>query len=282
MNVPGQTCSESEANIFFCSHDSCEYRTPCNLMDLECTDDSSFIDAKGWGCAAWCGYDCSEYDTYTAAELTAVQTNCPLSCNLCSGGKNAKGMAPTCPNGGTACCCDIDSSCTDGDDDWCCPEASSDTYDCSKIEVLLHPDAQFNGIYVRASDKWNGHAHWAKGDKNLFFYNRGEGGAQGWNLGIGDSNEGFRDIFEGGWVSPQPGSGAHGYHTSPIAKHGGKITELNQCIDGAGRCFVTMECTTKPADTATPAAAVNTGISVQYKSVLVFAGVVSVLAISSV
>ena len=64
----------------------------------------------------------------------------------------------------------------------------------------MHPDAQFNGIYVRASDKWNGHAHWAKGDKNLFFYNRGEGGAQGWNLGIGDSNEGFRDIFEGGWV----------------------------------------------------------------------------------
>ena len=126
MNVPGQhqTCSESEANIFFCSHDSCEYRTPCNLIDSECTDDSSFIDAKGWGCAAWCGYDCSEYDTYTAAELTAVQTNCSLSCNLCSGGKNAKGMAPTCPNGGTACCCDIDSSCTDGDDDWCCPEAS--------------------------------------------------------------------------------------------------------------------------------------------------------------
>ena len=60
---------------------------------LECTDVSSFIDAKGWGCAAWCGYDCSDDGTYTAAELTAVQTNCPLSCNLCAGGQNAKGMA---------------------------------------------------------------------------------------------------------------------------------------------------------------------------------------------
>jgi hypothetical protein len=77
MNVPGPTCSESEANTFFCSHDSCEYRTPCNLMDSECTDDSSFIDAIGHNCAAWCGSDCSVsiWDTYTAAELTAVQTN---------------------------------------------------------------------------------------------------------------------------------------------------------------------------------------------------------------
>ena len=34
--------------------------------------------------------------------------------------EGTSGMPPTCEDGSRACCCDVDGTCVDGDDDWCC------------------------------------------------------------------------------------------------------------------------------------------------------------------
>ena len=52
-----------------------------------CMDDSTFIDANGFYCVGWRGYDCSSsWPSYSEDEISAVQSACPLACNLCSGG----------------------------------------------------------------------------------------------------------------------------------------------------------------------------------------------------
>ena len=34
--------------------------------------------------------------------------------------EGTSGLPPTCEDGSRACCCDVDGTCVDGDDDWCC------------------------------------------------------------------------------------------------------------------------------------------------------------------
>ncbi|MCU0662412.1 MAG: M12 family metallo-peptidase [Myxococcota bacterium] len=62
-----------------------------------CVDNSSFTDAQGYGCLDWVGYDCNravEDYGYTAAQETAIVSNCKKSCNLCSPGD----LCPNDPN----------------------------------------------------------------------------------------------------------------------------------------------------------------------------------------
>ena len=61
----------------------------------------------------------------------------------------SQGVAPTCSSGLQACCCDSDGDCTDGTDDWCCPnslpaqhmrgqciESSSQPHFCSNDDFI--------------------------------------------------------------------------------------------------------------------------------------------------
>ena len=58
----------------------------CSLCEVECTDTAGFIDAQGYRCSDWVGYDCDravEDWNYTAAQEIAIKTNCKKSCGLC-------------------------------------------------------------------------------------------------------------------------------------------------------------------------------------------------------
>jgi len=50
----------------------------------DCVDNGSFVDATGYGCVDWVGYPCTAYAGYTAADIAAVQENCPATCGLCA------------------------------------------------------------------------------------------------------------------------------------------------------------------------------------------------------
>jgi hypothetical protein len=59
-----------------------------------CTDNASFVDAQGYKCSGWVGYDCtraSEDYGYTAAQEAAILANCKKTCNQCS-------VTDKCPN----------------------------------------------------------------------------------------------------------------------------------------------------------------------------------------
>ena len=55
-----------------------------------CADVPSFVDVGGYGCSDWTGSDCSVDPVggvdYSAADLAAVQLNCPYSCGRCGTG----------------------------------------------------------------------------------------------------------------------------------------------------------------------------------------------------
>ena len=48
-----------------------------------CNDDPAFLDAKGFNCASWSAYDCSNHATYSQEERAQVQVACPKVCSLC-------------------------------------------------------------------------------------------------------------------------------------------------------------------------------------------------------
>ncbi len=53
-----------------------------------CADVSGFVDAQGYRCSDWVGYDCaraSEDWGYTQAQETAILTNCKATCGQCGG-----------------------------------------------------------------------------------------------------------------------------------------------------------------------------------------------------
>ncbi|MCU0665442.1 MAG: hypothetical protein MUC50_24350, partial [Myxococcota bacterium] len=57
------------------------------LAGATCADNSSFVDAQGYRCADWVGYDCTqavEKYSYTSAQESSILANCPKSCNKCS------------------------------------------------------------------------------------------------------------------------------------------------------------------------------------------------------
>jgi hypothetical protein len=51
-----------------------------------CDDNGAFIDAQGYRCSEWLGYDCAKavlYYGYTEAQEVQIKDNCKKSCNLC-------------------------------------------------------------------------------------------------------------------------------------------------------------------------------------------------------
>jgi len=79
--LPGDGCSWdcTPERGFVCASWSSDMN---NLGD--CADDLSFIDALGFSCSSWSGYDCSSYFGYSEEELQAVQSACSNSCNVCN------------------------------------------------------------------------------------------------------------------------------------------------------------------------------------------------------
>ena len=58
---------------------SCSDITPACIG---CTDNPNFVDATGYACSGWTGYDCSTATSYgyTAYQVALLQANCPVSC----------------------------------------------------------------------------------------------------------------------------------------------------------------------------------------------------------
>jgi hypothetical protein len=57
----------------------------CKCSDPNsCEDDPDFKDAEDYPCNDWKSYNCSSYPGYKQSQLTAVQNNCPVSCELCT------------------------------------------------------------------------------------------------------------------------------------------------------------------------------------------------------
>ena len=50
-----------------------------------CTDDDSFVDAQGYDCDGWFGYDCADSLSwgFTAEEEAAIFSACPATCGIC-------------------------------------------------------------------------------------------------------------------------------------------------------------------------------------------------------
>merc|ERR1711968_176800 len=51
-----------------------------------CEDSEDFLDAYGYGCDGWVGYDCTSYEGWTEEELLSIREACPSACGLCSSG----------------------------------------------------------------------------------------------------------------------------------------------------------------------------------------------------
>eukprot|EP00438_Fugacium_kawagutii_P010043 Skav212675 [mRNA] locus=scaffold1227:830280:832126:- [translate_table: standard] len=58
----------------------------CEATNTACCDVGGYLDAEGYACSSWIRYDCTNYAGFSSAELADLQSNCPLSCGLCSPG----------------------------------------------------------------------------------------------------------------------------------------------------------------------------------------------------
>ena len=214
-----------------------------------CVDDANWTDPVSptkATCRAFKGLDCgTQYAGFSKPEI--VKKFCPKTCGEC-----VDCIPVQYPNTSSCDCSKIE---VRGHPSPRFNGVYQMVNNCSQLEVLFHPDQNFNGIYTKASDKWNGHDHWVKKTSStvshhLYYYNKGAGtGNKGWNLGavqdIKELNEGVADISQGGYVSPQPGSGAHGIHPSPINALGATNTKLIglSTMICADPCIVRMQCT---------------------------------------
>ncbi|MCU0660756.1 MAG: hypothetical protein MUC50_00335 [Myxococcota bacterium] len=82
-----------------------------------CADKTGFVDAGGYKCTDWVGYDCtraSEDDGYTAAQEASLLANCKKSCNQCS---TTTDLCPTDPNKTQPGQCGCGTPDTDSDND---------------------------------------------------------------------------------------------------------------------------------------------------------------------
>ena len=50
----------------------------------------------------------------------------------------------------------------------------------SQLLVTGHVQTEYNGIYMRALQPWNGKAMYSNGLRYLYYYNENEGGAPSW------------------------------------------------------------------------------------------------------
>jgi hypothetical protein len=215
-----------------------------------CVDDAKWTDPVSQTkatCLAFKGLDCStQYAGFSKPEI--VKKFCPKTCGEC-----VDCIPVQYPNTSSCDCSKIE---VRGHPSPKFNGVYQMVNDCSRLEVLLHPDSQFNGIYTMASDKWNGHDHWVKSpvqtgtlSHHVYYYNEGAGtGIKGWNLGavrdVKELKEGVADISQGGLVSPQPGSGAHGIYPSPTNALGAtntKLIGLSSTIC-SNPCTVKMQC----------------------------------------
>lgn len=76
-----------------CQH-SCGLCSP----GADCTDKGGWLDALGYACIQWRGYDCSsavETYGYFSQDQADVMRHCPLSCGLCSAGPTSSGALST-------------------------------------------------------------------------------------------------------------------------------------------------------------------------------------------
>ena len=56
-------------------------------VEGECVDSAGFIDARGYRCTDWVGYNCdtAESHGYSFADAQAIVSMCPATCNRCEG-----------------------------------------------------------------------------------------------------------------------------------------------------------------------------------------------------
>jgi len=83
-------------------------------------DDQTFTQRTDDACDEVAG-QASFFCTHDAGAYSPDDGGANLPCD----DGTTSGQAPTCPDGGPACCCDVDDDCSDGDDDWCCPVISA-------------------------------------------------------------------------------------------------------------------------------------------------------------
>ena len=70
------------------------------------------------------------------------------------------------------------------------------------VEILMHPDETFNGIYKVQAELINERPWYRNDDKRyLYFYNQAEGGEKSWSLDH-RKPDGSRDWYSGGFTSP--------------------------------------------------------------------------------
>jgi hypothetical protein len=217
----------------------------------KCVDDATWTDPVSptkASCLVFRGLDCStQYKGFSTPEI--VKKFCPKTCGEC-----VDCLPMQYPNTSSCDCAQIE---VRGHPSLRFNGVYQKVNDCSQLEVMQHPNSLFNGIYTKALGQWNGHDHWVKNYPpsfngvpavyHLYFYT----GSKSWNLAA-VSNEkelqdGLVDMSQGGWISAQPGSGAHGIHTIPTDALGATITKLDgmSMTVCSSPCTIKMQCTGK-------------------------------------
>lgn len=87
-----------------------------NDNGFDCTDNPDYVDAQGYSCLDWIGYECDRATDwgYTAQEESEIKSNCARACKLCSGISDA---CPGDPNKTYPGQCGCGVPDTDGDGD---------------------------------------------------------------------------------------------------------------------------------------------------------------------
>ena len=81
-------CQEVDGCAWNKDLDLCYADDDEDISSLEsCTDNASYVDADGYACEDWVGYDCHTAVAdwgYSEAEVAELLRNCPQSCELCA------------------------------------------------------------------------------------------------------------------------------------------------------------------------------------------------------